>query len=125
MALITSRRSIQYNADPPRANIVAILILLASLAVGGLLTWLVGNPAPIIVMALLGVILVGAILVAGSANSSGELILALVAVALAAINMVGGFVVTDRMLEMFGRGAPAARSSRQGKPANGDSGEAA
>ena len=48
-----------------------------------------------------GVILVGAILVAGSANSSGELILALVAVALAAINMVGGFVVTDRMLIMF------------------------
>ena len=28
VALITSRRSTQYNADPPRANIVAILILL-------------------------------------------------------------------------------------------------
>jgi NAD(P) transhydrogenase subunit alpha len=48
-----------------------------------------------------GVILIGAILVAGSADSGVVLTLALVAVALAAINMVGGFVVTDRMLGMF------------------------
>ena len=71
-----------------------------------------------------GVILVGAILVAGRADTTGELVVALVAVVLATLNMVGGFVVTDRMLEMFGRGAPA-RSLPQGKPANGDSGEAA
>ncbi len=50
-----------------------------------------------------GVILVGAILVAGSADSTPVLALALVAVVLAAINMVGGFVVTDRMLLMFSR----------------------
>ena len=48
-----------------------------------------------------GVILIGAILVAGTAESTPILVLALVAVALAAINMVGGFVVTDRMLGMF------------------------
>ena len=48
-----------------------------------------------------GVILIGAVLVAGSAQSTPILALALVAVALAAINMVGGFVVTDRMLSMF------------------------
>ena len=48
-----------------------------------------------------GVILVGAILVAGTADSTPILALSLVAVALAAINMVGGFVVTDRMLVMF------------------------
>ena len=60
-----------------------------------------------------GVILVGAILVAGSANSSGELILALVAVALAAINMVGGFVVTDRMLIMFSHRRRAVEQSPQ------------
>ena len=48
-----------------------------------------------------GVILVGAMLVAGSADSTGELIMALLAVVLASINMVGGFVVTDRMLIMF------------------------
>ena len=48
-----------------------------------------------------GVILIGAILVAGAADSTAVLALALVAVVLAAINMVGGFVVTDRMLGMF------------------------
>ncbi|HZA05926.1 MAG TPA: NAD(P) transhydrogenase subunit alpha [Propionibacteriaceae bacterium] len=48
-----------------------------------------------------GVILIGAILVAGAAESGVVLALALVAVVLAAINMVGGFVVTDRMLGMF------------------------
>ena len=48
-----------------------------------------------------GVILIGAILVAGSADSTAILALSLVAVVLATINMVGGFVVTDRMLIMF------------------------
>ena len=48
-----------------------------------------------------GVILVGAIIVAGRSNSTLELTLSLIAVVLATVNMVGGFVVTDRMLEMF------------------------
>jgi NAD(P) transhydrogenase subunit alpha len=48
-----------------------------------------------------GIILVGAILVAGHAETNLELVLGIIAVVLATINMVGGFVVTDRMLEMF------------------------
>ena len=48
-----------------------------------------------------GIILVGAILVAGGADGGLELILGLIAVVLATVNMIGGFVVTDRMLEMF------------------------
>ena len=48
-----------------------------------------------------GVILVGAIVVADHSSNNVELWLALVAIVLATINMVGGFVVTDRMLEMF------------------------
>lgn len=48
-----------------------------------------------------GIILVGAILVAGQAQSTAVLVLGLVAVVLAAVNLVGGFVVTDRMLQMF------------------------
>lgn len=48
-----------------------------------------------------GVILVGAIIVADRASTTLELVLAILAVILATINMVGGFVVTDRMLEMF------------------------
>ena len=48
-----------------------------------------------------GIILVGAIAVASNASSNRQLILSILAVVLATINMVGGFVVTDRMLEMF------------------------
>jgi H+-translocating NAD(P) transhydrogenase subunit alpha len=48
-----------------------------------------------------GVILVGSILVTGEATGAVEVTLGLVAVVLATVNMVGGFVVTDRMLEMF------------------------
>jgi NAD(P) transhydrogenase subunit alpha len=50
-----------------------------------------------------GIILVGAIIVAGQAASPLVLVIALVAVLLSTVNLVGGFVVTDRMLEMFGR----------------------
>jgi NAD(P) transhydrogenase subunit alpha len=48
-----------------------------------------------------GVILVGAIVVADHSTTNLELTLALIAIVLATVNMVGGFVVTDRMLEMF------------------------
>jgi NAD(P) transhydrogenase subunit alpha len=48
-----------------------------------------------------GVILLGAILVTGSTDSTGALVVGLIAIVLAAVNMVGGFVVTDRMLQMF------------------------
>lgn len=49
-----------------------------------------------------GVVLVGAILVTGAASGAAQVTLGLVAVVLATVNMVGGFVVTDRMLQMFG-----------------------
>ena len=52
-----------------------------------------------------GVILVGAIVVADHAKTTLEISLAIAAVILATINMVGGFVVTDRMLQMF-KGKP-------------------
>jgi NAD(P) transhydrogenase subunit alpha len=50
-----------------------------------------------------GIVLVGAMLIAGSADSSLEQGLAFVAVVFATVNVVGGFLVTDRMLEMFKR----------------------
>lgn len=50
-----------------------------------------------------GIILLGAILVTGYAESNLALVVGLVAVVLASVNMVGGFVVTDRMLQMFVR----------------------
>ena len=51
--------------------------------------------------ALHGVILVGAIIVASHSDTNLELTLSVIAIVLATINMIGGFVVTDRMLEMF------------------------
>ena len=63
-----------------------------------------------------GVILIGAILVAGAAESTAVLALALVAVVLAAINMVGGFVVTDRMLGMFRPKRLESRSAKELEP---------
>ena len=59
-----------------------------------------------------GVILVGAILITGRAEHALEVTLGLLAVFLATVNVVGGFVVTDRMLEMFrGRKKPTSVSS--------------
>jgi NAD(P) transhydrogenase subunit alpha len=48
-----------------------------------------------------GVVLVGAILILGAASGPVQLVLGVIAVVLGTINMVGGFVVTDRMLRMF------------------------
>lgn len=48
-----------------------------------------------------GITLIGALLVAGGEGSGYVEILAGVAVAMATINVVGGFLVTDRMLRMF------------------------
>jgi H+-translocating NAD(P) transhydrogenase subunit alpha len=61
-----------------------------------------------------GIILLGAILVTGYAQHTVELVVGLVAVVLASVNMVGGFVVTDRMLRMFTRKRPAAKADRRG-----------
>ena len=50
-----------------------------------------------------GVVLVGAILIASTADDALSYVLAFVAVAFAAMNVTGGYVVTDRMLGMFRR----------------------
>ncbi|MHB1524318.1 MAG: NAD(P) transhydrogenase subunit alpha part 2 [Candidatus Dormibacteria bacterium] len=48
-----------------------------------------------------GVILVGAMVIMSEATGPLQIVVAFVAVILATVNMVGGYVVTDRMLEMF------------------------
>jgi NAD(P) transhydrogenase subunit alpha len=48
-----------------------------------------------------GIVLVGALLIAGAAVPPLGAILSIIAVTLATINVVGGFVVTERMLQMF------------------------
>jgi NAD(P) transhydrogenase subunit alpha len=58
-----------------------------------------------------GVILVGSILILGGASTVPEQVLGFLAVILATLNVVGGFVVTDRMLEMF-KAKPQERSAK-------------
>jgi NAD(P) transhydrogenase subunit alpha len=62
-----------------------------------------------------GVILVGAMVVLGEAHGGGQIAIGFIAVVLATVNAVGGFVVTDRMLEMFkGRSKPSGSEEQTG-----------
>ena len=60
-----------------------------------------------------GIVLVGALIVMGTASGGAQMVLGFFAVLLATLNIVGGFTVTDRMLEMFRAkpGDKAAKSS--------------
>jgi NAD(P) transhydrogenase subunit alpha len=60
-----------------------------------------------------GVILVGAIVAASLSSGATQVALGVFAVLLATLNVVGGYVVTDRMLEMF-RKSPTGEAARRG-----------
>ena len=64
-----------------------------------------------------GIVLVGALIIMGEAHGTGQLILGFLAVFLATLNIVGGFVVTDRMLEMF-KANPGERAKPAADPAS-------
>ena len=53
--------------------------------------------------AISGIAVIGALLVAGQDGGAASVVLGVFAVALATVNVVGGFLVTDRMLRMFKR----------------------
>ncbi len=57
-----------------------------------------------------GIVLVGAMLIAAIADNPLSIVLSVLAVAFAAMNVVGGYLVTDRMLEMFKKRPVAPRS---------------
>ena len=73
-----------------------------------------------------GIILLGAIIVTGTTDNTVAVVVGLVAIVLAAVNMVGGFVVTDRMLQMFVRRKrrPSARTGQSSGAAGSDGGGA-
>jgi H+-translocating NAD(P) transhydrogenase subunit alpha len=60
-----------------------------------------------------GIVLVGAALIAVTADSLVGYVLGFVAIALAAMNVVGGYVVTHRMLAMFRERVPVAGTTRE------------
>jgi H+-translocating NAD(P) transhydrogenase subunit alpha len=63
-----------------------------------------------------GIVLAGAMLIAVTANNAVGYVIAFVAAAFAAMNVVGGYVVTGRMLKMFKR-RPAAPAASPASPA--------
>jgi H+-translocating NAD(P) transhydrogenase subunit alpha len=63
-----------------------------------------------------GVIVVGSMIVLGGAHTGPEEVLGFIAVVLATLNVVGGFVVTDRMLHMFKARAPDRRGPEKTEP---------
>ena len=61
-----------------------------------------------------GIVLVGSMLIAASATDLLSQVLSLVAVAFATMNVVGGYVVTDRMLQMFRKKPTAPKAAEAG-----------
>ncbi len=61
-----------------------------------------------------GIVIVGAMIVAGALDTTLATILGFIAVILAAGNVVGGFVVTDRMLQMFRQRPGAGKATAEG-----------
>ena len=90
------------DVDPLVTNLTVFVL---AVVVGYHVVWNVTpalhTPLMAVTNAISGIIIVGAMLAAGPQQLDAGTILGLVAVVLAAINVFGGFLVTQRMLEMF------------------------
>lgn len=82
---------------------VVILMIFVGIEVIGRVPSVLHTPLMSGANAIHGVVIIGAIIVMGRAEADnwGALVLGFLAVVLGTLNVVGGFVVTDRMLEMF------------------------
>ena len=82
---------------------IVILMIFVGIEVIGRVPSVLHTPLMSGANAIHGVVIIGAIIVMGKAESSNylALVLGFLAVVLGTLNVVGGFVVTDRMLEMF------------------------
>jgi H+-translocating NAD(P) transhydrogenase subunit alpha len=89
------------NMDPMIILTIFILSVFVGFEVVSKVSTTLHTPLMSGANAIHGIILIGAILVATGAETTLETTLSIIAVVLATINLVGGFVVTDRMLEMF------------------------
>lgn len=93
------------EALEPQALVDALLVLVLAAFVGyevvSKVPTMLHTPLMSGANAVHGVIVVGAIIVTATAESPLQLALGLAGVILGTVNVVGGFVVTDRMLEMF------------------------
>jgi NAD(P) transhydrogenase subunit alpha len=104
------------TVDPTVVNLVVFVL---AVFVGYHVIWNVTpalhTPLMSVTNAISSVIIVGAILAAGPSQVDFGSVLGAVAVGLASINVAGGFLVTQRMLEMFKRKAPKVEKAAESK----------
>ncbi len=80
---------------------IVILMIFLGIEVIGRVPSVLHTPLMSGANAIHGVVIIGAIIVMGEAQDIVAIVLGFLAVVLGTLNVVGGFVVTDRMLEMF------------------------
>ena len=95
---------------------IVILMIFVGIEVIGRVPSVLHTPLMSGANAIHGVVIIGAIIVMGKAESSNylALILGFLAVIVGTVNVVGGFVVTDRMLEMFKKKRPPHTPPKEG-----------
>ena len=94
---------LSWIADHEQMIYIVILMIFVGIEVIGRVPSVLHTPLMSGANAIHGVVIIGAIIVMGKAETTNYLALSLgfLAVVLGTLNVVGGFVVTDRMLEMF------------------------
>mgnify|MGYP000010905989 FL=1 len=94
---------LDWIAEHQQMIYIVILMIFVGIEVIGRVPSVLHTPLMSGANAIHGVVIIGAIIVMGKAESDNyvALILGFLAVILGTLNVVGGFVVTDRMLEMF------------------------
>ncbi|MFZ9761052.1 MAG: NAD(P) transhydrogenase subunit alpha [Candidatus Kapaibacteriota bacterium] len=95
----------QWFAEHQDMIYIVILMIFVGIEVIGRVPSVLHTPLMSGANAIHGVVIIGAIIVMGNASPDDmvALILGFLAVILGTLNVVGGFVVTDRMLEMFNK----------------------
>jgi H+-translocating NAD(P) transhydrogenase subunit alpha len=96
-------RILDWTGDHQQMIYIVILMIFLGIEVIGRVPSVLHTPLMSGANAIHGVVIIGAIIVMGQADSDNYVALGLgfLAVVLGTLNVVGGFVVTDRMLEMF------------------------
>jgi NAD(P) transhydrogenase subunit alpha len=96
-------RLLQFIFDHQQIIYIVVLMIFVGIEVIGRVPSVLHTPLMSGANAIHGVVIIGAIIITGKAeaNNYSALILGFLAVILGTLNVVGGFVVTDRMLEMF------------------------
>ena len=99
---------LQWISDNQQIIYIVILMIFVGIEVIGRVPSVLHTPLMSGANAIHGVVIIGAIIVMGKAEADNylALILGFLAVILGTLNVVGGFVVTDRMLEMFKKKKP-------------------